>query len=154
LKTTEKYGKEIDMALGVWVKLARAASTMGKLSSENIRAFGLTEPQFAALECLGHLGTLKLSVLSKKMLVSGGNLTIIIDNLEKERLVERIPSKEDRRAILVQLTSKGQKLFKDIFLKHAEFIANIASVLTEKEQQALANLLKKLGITLRDRYLN
>ena len=142
------------MALGVWVKLARAASTMGKLSSENIRAFGLTEPQFAALECLGHLGTLKLSVLSKKMLVSGGNLTIIIDNLEKERLVERIPSKEDRRAILVQLTSKGQKLFKDIFLKHAEFIANIASVLTEKEQQALANLLKKLGITLRDRYLN
>lgn len=154
MKTTEKYGKEIDMALGVWVKLARAASTMGKLSSENIRAFGLTEPQFAALECLGHLGTLKLSVLSKKMLVSGGNLTIIIDNLEKERLVERIPSKEDRRAILVQLTSKGQKLFKDIFLKHAEFIANIASVLTEKEQQALANLLKKLGITLRDRYLN
>jgi len=69
-------------------------------------------------------------------------------------LVERMPSKEDRRAILVRLTPKGQKLFEDVFLKHAEFIANITSVLTEREQHELANLLKKLGLSLRDRYLN
>ncbi len=45
-----------------------------------------------------------------------------MDNLEKEKLVERVPSKEDRRAILAQLTPKGKKLFDEIFVKHAEYV--------------------------------
>lgn len=148
MKTPNKYGKKANLALSLWVKLARASATFGKLSTENIRSFGLTEPQFAVLECLGHLGPLKLSILSKKMLVSSGNMTCIVDNLEDEHLVERMPSREDRRAILVQLTPKGKKIFDKIFIKHAEFITKIAGVLTENEQETLAQLLKKLGLSL------
>ncbi|MDI6766779.1 MAG: MarR family transcriptional regulator [Bacteroidota bacterium] len=149
-KTTEKYGKKVNLALGLWVKLARASATFGKLSTENIRSFGLTEPKFAVLECLGHLGPLKLSILSKKMLVSSGNMTCVVDNLEDEHLVERMPSREDRRAILVQLTPKGKKIFDEIFIKHADFITNITGVLTEKEQETLSQLLKKLGLSLNE----
>jgi MarR family 2-MHQ and catechol resistance regulon transcriptional repressor len=152
LKTTKKYGKDADLALGMWVKLIRASSTFGKLTQENIRSFGLTEPQFGVVECLGHLGPLTLGELCKKRLVSGGNITCVMDNLEKEGLVERVPSKQDRRSIHAQLTSKGKVLFDKIFVQHAEYVKEIASVLTAKEQEELSGLLKKLGVGLKERH--
>ncbi len=151
MKTTQKYGKKADRALTMWVKLVRAAPTMGKRSRENIESFGLTEPQFGVFETLGHKGPLLLGELSKKRLVSGGNITCVVDNLEKEGLVERIHSKDDRRAIIVRLTSKGKKLFDEIFTQHAEHITNLASVLTDDEQEELGRLCKKLGMGLQEK---
>lgn len=148
MKTTRKYGKKADLALSMWVKLARASSTFGKLTQDHIRTFGLTEPQFGVLECLGHLGALTLGELSRKQLVSGGNMTCVVDNLEREGLVERKQSTEDRRVINVQLTAKGKELFEKIFAQHAETVAQLASVLTEQEQTELSTLLKKLGTAL------
>ncbi len=151
MKSTKQYGKKIDTALGLWVKLARAHSTFAKLTDENIRSFGLTPPQFGVLECLGHLGPLKLGELCRKQLVSGGNMTVDVDNLAKEGLVERVPSTEDRRSIQVRLTPKGKRLFDEIFIKHAKRVGALTSVLTDKEQEELASLLKKLGTSLRRR---
>jgi MarR family 2-MHQ and catechol resistance regulon transcriptional repressor len=148
MKTTKRYGRKADVALTMWVKLARATATFGKLTQEHIRTFGLTEPQFGALECLGHLGPMTIGQLCKKQLVSGGNMTVVVDNLEKEGLVERVPSKQDRRSILVRLTDKGRKLFDQIFSEHAQYVAKLASVLTESEQEELGKLLKKLGVSL------
>jgi MarR family 2-MHQ and catechol resistance regulon transcriptional repressor len=148
MKTTKQYGKKIDAALGLWVKLARAHDTFAKKTDEDIRSHGLTTPQFGVLECLGHLGPMNLGELCRKQLVSGGNMTVVVDNLEKEGLVGRVPSKDDRRAILVRLTVKGKKLFDEIFVKHAKCVSALAEVLTEKEQGDLARLLKKLGTSL------
>ena len=72
-------------------------------------------------------------------------------NLEKDGLVERLRNSEDRRVIIVKLTPKGKSIFKNIFRKHAERVAELASVLTEEEQQQLSSLLKKLGIGLKDK---
>ncbi len=148
MKTTKQYGKKIDRALGMWVKLARAFHTMNALADRNINTFGLTTPQFGALECLGHLGSMTIGQLCKKMLVSGGNMTVVIDNLEREGLVERIRDTADRRKILVRLTEKGRRLFKKIFVEHAEYIAELTSVLTAEEQEEVSRLLKKLGKNL------
>jgi MarR family 2-MHQ and catechol resistance regulon transcriptional repressor len=148
MHTTARYGKKADLALQMWVKLARAAATFDKLSAENIRSFGLTAPQFGAFECLGHLGSMTTGELARKMLVSGGNTTCIVDNLMKEGLVEREHSANDRRVIVVRLSEKGQKLFDEIFPKHALHIEHLASVLTAEEQADLARLLKKLGKAL------
>ena len=78
-------------------------------------------------------------------------MTVILDNLEKEGLVERIRSLEDRRVIKVQLTEKGQTLFQEIFSQHANHVTELASVLSEAEQQQLASLLRKLGLALKDK---
>jgi len=86
--------------------------------------------------------------LCRKQLVSGGNMTVVVDNLGKLGLVERVHGKEDRRVILVRLTAKGKALFDEVFVKHAAHIAKLASVLTDQEQKELARLLKKLGLSL------
>jgi len=148
MKTTKKYGRATDRALSMWVKLARAHDTMSTLADRNIATFGLTTPQFGALECLGHLGQMTIGELGRKMLVSGGNMTVVIDNLVKQGLVKRFRIPNDRRKILVRLTKKGEELFHGIFIKHADFITDLASVLTMQEQDELSRLLKKLGKSL------
>ena len=148
MKTTKRYGKKIDLALSTWVKLARAYSSFDKKSTESIKAFGLTQPQFAVIDVIGHLGPMKVGEICAKMLVTGGNMTLVLDNLEKLGYVERVPSKDDRRAIQIQLTPAGEKLFEDVFVKHAENITQAMSVLSASEQEALGTLLKKLGTAL------
>ncbi|MBX7153230.1 MarR family transcriptional regulator [bacterium] len=150
MKTTRQYGQSADRALTMWVKLARAFSVFNKRTHEHIRTFGLTQPQFGVLECLGHLGPMTTGDLCKKMLVSGGNMTVVIDNLEKEGLVGRERGDKDRRSVMIQLTPKGKKLFLRIFAKHAGYITTLVSVLTPDEQEQLGRLLKKLGLSLRE----
>jgi MarR family transcriptional regulator, 2-MHQ and catechol-resistance regulon repressor len=150
MKNTIQYGEKMDLALSMWVKLQRAAATFHKKNAEHLKNFNITAAQFAVIECLGHLGPLLMGELCKKMLVSGGNMTVVVDNLEKDGLVERVPSEDDRRSILVRFTPKGKKAFDDSFGKHAEYLTQIASVLTEQEQEDLGRLLKKLGCTLKN----
>lgn len=145
MKTTKQYGDRADAALSMWVKLARAYATFNRETVKDIRRYGLTQPQFGALECLGHLGPMTIGELSRKMLVSGGNMTCVVDNLEKEGLVRRQHSDEDRRAVIVTLTEKGTALFQDIFPQHAEYIRQLATALSDDEQVELSRLLKKLG---------
>jgi len=150
MKHTIQYGKKIDTAMGMWIKLMLAYATFQKKNAEHLKQFDITPAQYAVLECLGHLGPMNMGDLCKKMLVSGGNMTVVVDNLVKDGLVERVPSEEDRRAILVRFTSKGKKLFDETFLKHAQHLTQLAQVLTEKEQEELSRLLKKLGLALRE----
>ncbi len=150
MKTTLQYGKRADLALSLWVKLARATSLFTLLTSRDIARYELTQPQFGVLECLGHLGPMPIGELCRKMLVSGGNMTVVIDNLERNGLVERSHDPDDRRTIFVRLTPKGRRYFKSIFSKHARYVTKLASTLNESEQRRLAALLKKLGLGLRD----
>ena len=150
MRTTARYGQKADLALSLWVKLARASATFSRLTGKDIERYGLTQPQFGVVELLGHLGPVTIGEVTKKMLVTGGCVTVILDNLEKEGLVERMRSTEDRRVIKVQLTEKGQGLFKNVFGQHAERVLQLASVLTEDEQNQLSGLLRKLGLALKD----
>ncbi len=146
------YGAKADLALDLWVKLARCSSIFSKLSNADIACSGLTLPQFGVLEALYHKGPMTIGALCKKMLVSGGNMTVVVDNLERDGYAERKPKAEDRRAIEISLTPSGKALLKKIFPKHAEHIADVASVLTQNEQSELAGLLKKLGTSLREKH--
>jgi len=150
MKTTEKYGKKADLALTMWVKLARAADTMAMLTAKDIDHYGLTAGQFGIIETLGHLGPMKIGEMCSKKLTTGGNMTVVIDNLEKLGLVERIKDQEDRRAYVVRLTPKGDEKFKEMFPKHANVVEQLVwSALSEKEIKDLSELLKKLGCSLK-----
>jgi MarR family 2-MHQ and catechol resistance regulon transcriptional repressor len=78
-------------------------------------------------------------------------MTVVVDNLERLKLVERKRNEDDRRSILVQLTPKGKELFAKSFPNHANYVADLASVLSEAEQLRLGRLLKKLGTALASR---
>jgi MarR family transcriptional regulator, 2-MHQ and catechol-resistance regulon repressor len=134
------------LALGSFVKLRRAVnSLMARLNPLLQKEFGLTEGQFGVLEALWHLGPMPQARLCEKLLVSGSNLTTVIDNLERSGLVRRDPNPEDRRAYLVRLSAKGRELIAQAFPPHAERIKGLLEALTQAEQRQLGRLCRKLG---------
>lgn len=133
-------------ALRTFVKLMRAAETLTARIHRHLSSAGLTLSQFAVLEALYHLGPLSQREIGKKILRSSGNITMVIDNLEKRGLVRRERNEVDRRFFIVHLTDSGYNLIHKISPPHAEVIAKEFSVLTAAEQDTLGSLCKKLGL--------
>ena len=144
---THYNGSKKEMrALDSYIKLMRAADTISAAVNLSLSKFGLTESQFNVLDALYHLGPLSQKELGFKLLKSGGNITMVIDNLEKDSYVERIRGAEDRRIFFVHLTKKGKKRLENILPVQVKFIANEMHRLSKTEQTELQRLCKRIGI--------
>lgn len=132
-------------SLNAFIKLMRATETINYSLNKQLSEHNLTASQFGVLEALLHLGPLNQKTLGQKLLKSGGNMTLVIDNLQKEGLVERRQNPEDRRATMVSLTDKGEELINTVFPKHMANIVSQFSVLSNSEKKTLGSLCKKLG---------
>jgi MarR family 2-MHQ and catechol resistance regulon transcriptional repressor len=136
------------LALDTYVKLVRATSSLEtrlfrRLASE---APELTPSQFGVLEMLLHLGPLHQCELARRILKSSGNMTLVIDNLEKRNLVRRARSAEDRRFVEVHLTEVGEALIRRIFPGHAAAITAELAVMSPEEQRLLGELCRRVGL--------
>src|SRR5574341_663408 len=129
----------------LWVVLARCFSAFTQTSAQHLKTFDLTPPQFGVLESLAHVGPMKMCEIGSKLLMSGANVTGLVDRLEKKGLVRRVVDAEDRRLFRIHLTEEGSKLIAKIFPLHASHIEEFASVLTSKEKRLLTDLLNKIG---------
>lgn len=132
-------------ALDTYIKLMRAAELVTTRIHRHLTTVNLTISQFGVLEALFHLGSLSQRDLAEKLLKSGGNMTMVIDNLEKRQLVKRERSVEDRRFVSVCLTEEGRQLISKIFPQHVAAVVEEISILTESEQEELGCLCRQLG---------
>ena len=133
------------LALDTFIKLVRATETVSNRIHRHLAETDLTVSQFGVLEALFHLGPLYQRDLAEKLLKSGGNMTLVIDNLEKRELVKREREVDDRRCIKVCLTQKGHQLISRIFPSHVAAVVNEIGILTPDEQKELGRLCRKLG---------
>jgi MarR family 2-MHQ and catechol resistance regulon transcriptional repressor len=133
------------LALDTFIKFTRAANALESRLNKIGSLRDLTVSQFGVLETLYHLGPLCQGTLSAKLLRSTGNITLVLDNLEKRGLVERKREMDDRRMVLISLTPLGEALITAVFPEHAASIQNEFAVLTDAEQAELGRLCKKLG---------
>lgn len=146
MKKRYRSSKQEARALDAYVKLMRAAESITARIHRHLASAGLTLSQFAVMEALYHLGPLCQREIGQKLLRSSGNVTMVVDNLEKRGYVRRDRKKEDRRFLDVRLTDEGFELINKIFPPHAAVIASEMSVLGAGEQVTLAQLCKKLGL--------
>lgn len=135
---------EID-ALNAYVKLMRAAESV-TARAHIVLPKDITLAQFGALETLLHCGPLNQSDLASKLLKSGGNITLIVDNLEKAGYVTRQRDQDDRRFVTVSLTNSGRTFITELFPKVAASITREMSALSSAEQFTLGWLCKKAGV--------
>jgi MarR family transcriptional regulator, 2-MHQ and catechol-resistance regulon repressor len=134
-----------DRALRTYVKLMRAAGSFTSRAHQHLEEAGLTFSQFAVVDALYHLGPLHLKQLAEKMLRTSGNLTMVVDNLEKCGMVQRKQDATDRRFFSVNLTRKGRSTFEKVFPRHVQILVAEMSGLTDDEQEELGRLCRKLG---------
>lgn len=133
-------------ALNALITLVRAAEAVGVTLHRDLVDKGLTSSQFGVLEALFHLGPLNQKNLAAKILKSTGNITMVIDNLEKRGLVKRTRDEKDRRHYSVGITRKGSGLITSFFPRHVARIVEEMSVLSGAEQEELGRLCKKVGL--------
>jgi DNA-binding MarR family transcriptional regulator len=133
-------------ALRLWLRLLTCTQLVEKQVRTLLRdRFDTTLPRFDLMAQLERSPEgLKMNELSRRMMVTGGNVTGITDQLVSEGLVERIDVAGDRRAYRVRLTPKGRKQFNDMARQHEEWIVEAFSGLSEKEIATLHKLLGKV----------
>lgn len=119
-----------------------------KLSSWELKIVkdkGISLTLIHAVEILGAFGAMPMKELASKVGVTTGTLTVLVDNLTKAKLVERVPHGTDRRSILVKLTEQGTKLFQEHDALHLKLTKQLTAGFNEEEVQLLNKLMGRVN---------
>ena len=133
-------------ALRIWLRLLTCTQLIERQVRSRLRGhFNTTLPRFDLMAQLErHPEGLKMNELSRRLMVTGGNVTAIVDQLEKESLVERLAEPADRRAYRIRLTRAGERTFGEMALAHEQWVVEMLGGLSRKEHEALLKLLAKV----------
>ncbi len=109
-----------------------------------VKGSGLSPAQMHTIEIVGHAKPLRMKELAQKMGVTTGTLTVMVDRLEQNGLLERRPHESDRRSFLIDLTDKGREFFKEHHQFHLQLTKELTSTLTSDEQKQFSHILEKI----------
>ena len=140
-----KISNQETQVLKLYTQLMRATNIVTEKMHKHLLMHKLSISQFGVIEALYHLGPLCQKEIGEKILKTSGNITLVIDNLEKRGLVTREKDPADRRRMTVKMTKSGYELIEKIFPVHSKIAQKVFSVLEPKGQQSLSKILKKLG---------
>ena len=137
-------------ALRLWLRWLSCTARIENVIRARLRQhFDTTLPRFDLMAQLERdPDGLRMSELSKRLMVTGGSITGITDQLEREGLAMRIPVRSDRRATIVKLTPVGLERFRKMAADHEQWIIELLSALTDEEQHTMLADFRKLKIHL------
>ncbi|MDP6364659.1 MAG: MarR family transcriptional regulator [Nitrospinota bacterium] len=132
-------------ALSAVINLVRAGeSVMGRLNGQ-FAGLAITQSQFSVLDAIFHLGPLSQRELGEKIFRTSGNVTMVVDNLERGGMVRRERDLGDRRRVAVRLTAKGKNTIRELLPRRVAAIRDEMAALSAAEQDELRRLCRKLG---------
>ncbi|NYH98938.1 MarR family winged helix-turn-helix transcriptional regulator [Cupriavidus plantarum] len=145
-----RVGEGGHAALRLWLRLLTCTTLVETDIRSRLRQqFSVTLPRFDLMSQLDrHPEGLKMGELSRRMMVTGGNVTGITDQLQQEGLVSREPLPNDRRAYLIRLTPAGREAFSRMALAHEAWVERLFAGLAEADRDALFRLLGTLKTSL------
>ncbi len=133
-------------SLKLWLRMLSCTTKIEAEIRSRLRTeFGITLPRFDLMAQLErHPEGLRMGELSKRMMVTGGNVTGITDQLEQEKLVVRVPDPKDGRAFSVKLTAAGRKAFAEMAEVHERWVAELLQDITQEDKGQLIDLLSQM----------
>jgi DNA-binding MarR family transcriptional regulator len=144
---TETRGRDDHhQSLRLWLRLLACTSLIENHVRQRLQSgFGTTLPRFDLMAQLERAPEgLKMVELSRRMMVTGGNITGITDMLEEEGLVARVADAEDRRALRVKLTAAGRQQFGRMANEHEQWVIALFEEMSLKKKDQLGALLSEL----------
>ncbi len=145
MKKRTDLDEKVQEVAAVWVKLYRAQMAVSARVLSRLPA-RTSHAQLAVMEALDTLGPMCQRELSEKILKSAGNVTVVVDTLERRGFVQRVRSETDRRMYLVHVTPQGHDWLAQILRPLMESVVEEFSVLTQAEREQLGRLCRKLGL--------
>jgi len=142
-----KLNYEPSLSIHLYSQISKSNRILTDAAVENVKSFGLNLTEFAVLELLFHKGDQPIQHIGKKILISSGNMTYVLDKLECKKFIKRLPCPKDRRVIYAVLTEEGNALIQSVFPKHEEMIEDLFRHIEKNEKELLIYLLKKVGLS-------
>jgi len=139
------------LSVRLWLRMLACTNRIENVVRQNLQAkFETTLPRFDLMAQLERAPRgLKMSELSQRMMVTGGNVTGITDGLEKDGLVVREVDPTDRRVFYVKLSAEGQRQFRRMAAEHKQWLIELFEGISVKNQKQLVELLGELKQTIR-----
>lgn len=125
--------------------LFRAVQSVEQIIKKDVKNYGFTMNEFAAVEALYHKGKLSVNEITQAVLIPNSSMTYVLDRLEVKGLICRLQDTDDKRTFYVELSKPGLDKLNDILPKHYKVLTNVFSILSTEEQTLLNDSLKKLG---------
>jgi DNA-binding MarR family transcriptional regulator len=149
---TARLTGEHHQALKLWLRMLACTVRVEDVIRSRLRTtFGITLPRFDLMAQLErHPEGLRMGELSKRMMVTGGNVTGIVDQLEREGLVERAPDPQDGRAAMVRLTTAGRGAFAEMADVHEGWVADLFRDIPAEDKTRMIALLDSMKQHLKD----
>jgi DNA-binding MarR family transcriptional regulator len=134
------------LSVRLWLRMLACTNRVESFVRQNLQLkFQTTLPRFDLMAQLERAPQgLKMSELSQRMMVTGGNVTGITDGLEKEGLVIRQVDPTDRRVFHVRLSAEGQRQFRRMAAEHEQWVIELFAGMTVKHKNQLVDLLGEL----------
>lgn len=138
------YGTDADQDLSLFIRLNRSTQTMVRGIQRVLIHHDLSITQFAVLEALFHKGSLTTGEIMRSILTTGGNITIVLKNLERKGLISTCSDVKDRRRRTSRLTEAGEQVVVRAFPEQMAVIQEKLSGLTAQEKQTMTKLLLRI----------
>lgn len=144
INSTKSYGKSADISMKTWMQIIRAYNKIRTKEVRYITSYDITMNQFEVLEVLYHRGDLNIGSITKLIMSTPGNVTVVVRNLKRDGYITSLADPNDKRASILSITQKGEKVIEELFPQHAKNFEEYFIALTEKETDTLFTLLRKL----------
>lgn len=141
---------EIKQSLKLYIVLSRANKAINEVTNQFFQQNGVNPTEFAVLELLYHKGRQPLQKIGNKILLASGSITYVVDKLEDRGFLRRAYCPTDRRVTYAEITDEGKAFMDKIFPEHEKHLHELLSVLTKEEKETAIELLKKLGLSIKD----
>lgn len=141
---------EEKQSLKLFIVLSRAHKAINEATNQFIQKNGVNPTEFAVLELLYHKGRQPLQQIGSKILLASGSITYVVDKLEKRGFLARVSCPNDRRVTYAEITDAGSEFMSKVFPEHEKQIHELLNVLSVEEKQTAIELLKKLGLSIKD----
>ena len=143
-KSLKSYGEKADKSMKTVMRLLRVAHILNNKTELFLSKHTLTFNQFKVLEVLYHKGDLNISSITKLIMGTPGNTTVVVKNLHRDGLIESKKDPNDNRSSILSITPKGTLIMQEIFPDHAKNLNEFLDVLDDDELNTLYDLLNKI----------
>ncbi len=145
MKRNTDYGEENNINLKLVLVLGKNIKRLHVKLVEQLRNYGITTAQFSVLEALYHKGPLTINEIIETTFSSSGNISLVVNNLCKEKYTVKKDHEIDKRSKVISLSNKGEKLMENLFPEHIEELGELMNHMTIDQKREIIGKLKELG---------
>lgn len=142
--------EEVKQALKLYIVLSRATKAINEVTNQFFQEHKLNPTEFAVLELLFHKGRQPLQKIGNKILLASGSITYVVDKLEKRGYITRTLCPNDRRITYAEISESGSAFMAELFPRHEQELFELTNGLSPDEKDQAIELLKKLGLSIKD----